>query len=165
MRVNVEERLRQLNIALPKPASRAGHYDLFKREGDLIQIAGVAPSRDGVYAFVGKVGRELTLEHGQEAARLCALNAMASMKLACDGDLNRVRNIVMVRGFVNATEDFPSVPAVINGASDLLVEAFGEAIGAHARTSIGCATLPSLVAVEIDVLFAVEREESPYRFP
>jgi YjgF/chorismate_mutase-like, putative endoribonuclease len=105
---------------------------------------------------VGKVGRELDLVAGRRAARLCAINLFAALENACDGDLDRVRRFVMLRGFVNATEEFEDVPLVMNGASDLIVEVFGSAVGRHARTSIGCATLPGRVAVELDAVVSIE---------
>jgi enamine deaminase RidA (YjgF/YER057c/UK114 family) len=155
----VEQRLAELNVTLPRPPSPAANYLPFVRAGRLVQLAGVAPVKDGRYAVVGKLGRELDLDAGRRAARICALNAIASLNAACDGNLDRVAQFLMVRGFVNATEDFESVPAVINGASDLIIDIFGPAKGQHARTSIGCATLPGRVAVEIDALVLIDADE------
>ena len=148
--------MRQLNLVLPPQPVPAANYLPFVREGRLVQLAGVAPTQDGAYAVVGKVGRDLGLEDGRRAARICALNILANLKAACGGDLDRVRRFMMVRGFVNAAEDFAGVPLVVNGASDLIVDVFGLEIGRHARTSIGCATLPSRVAVEIDALVMID---------
>jgi urease accessory protein len=103
-------------------------------------VAGVAPYKDGKYAVVGTVGEELGIEDGQHAARICALNLLATLRHACRGDLDRVERFMMVRGFVKAPSSFEQVPSVINGASDLIIDVFGADIGLHARTSIGCAT-------------------------
>jgi enamine deaminase RidA (YjgF/YER057c/UK114 family) len=152
----IAQRLIELQLVLPPPPAPVANYVPFVAEGHLVQIAGVAPTEAGSYAFVGKVGRELDLADGRRAARLCAINLLATLNSACNGDLDRVARFVMVRGFVNATEDFEDVPLVMNGASDLIVEVFGPEVGRHARTSIGCATLPSRVAVEIDALVSIE---------
>jgi enamine deaminase RidA (YjgF/YER057c/UK114 family) len=137
----VAQRLLDLQLTLPPPPLPVANYAPFVT--------------DGVYAVVGKVGKELDLAAGRRAARLCAINLLAALKNACEGDLDRVRRVVMLRGFVNAAEDFEDVPLVMNGASDLLVEVFGLEVGRHARTSIGCATLPGRVAVEIDALVSI----------
>jgi len=152
----VDQRLSALRLSLPAPPAPVANYLPFSREGQLVQIAGVAPVHDGAYAVVGKLGGDVSLKDGKKAAQLCALNLMSVIKQACGGDLDRVRRFLMVRGFVNATDDFEEVPAVMNGASDLIVEAFGPDVGSHARTSIGCATLPSRVAVELDALILID---------
>ena len=152
----VEHRMADLGLVLPPPPTPAANYVPFVRHGELVQLAGVAPSKDGRYVHVGKVGRDLTLEDGREAARLCALNLLANLRVACGGDLDRVRQVLMVRGFVNADEAFEQVPAVVDGASDLIAGVFGPEVGRHARTSIGCATMPGRVAVEIDALVVVD---------
>jgi enamine deaminase RidA (YjgF/YER057c/UK114 family) len=151
----VAQRLLDLQLTLPPPPLPVANYAPFVTDGHLVQISGVAPVEGGVYAVVGKVGKELDLAAGRRAARLCAINLLAALKNACEGDLDRVRRVVMLRGFVNAAEDFEDVPLVMNGASDLLVEVFGLEVGRHARTSIGCATLPGRVAVEIDALVSI----------
>jgi len=148
-------RLAELGLELPSPPRPAANFRPFMRAGGFVQLAGVAPSEGGRYTAIGKVGRDIDLAEAKDAARLCALNLIANLQLACDGDLDRVLQFVMVRGFVNAVEEFEQVPAVINGASDLIVDVFGSEIGSHARTSIGCATLPSRVAVELDALVLV----------
>jgi len=152
----IERRLAELSLILPAQPKPAANYVPFVRDGRLIQLSGVAPSQNGVYAVVGKIGRDLDLKDGQRAARICALNLLANLKAACGGDLDRVRRFMMVRGFVNAADDFEQIPLVVNGASDLIVEIFGPEIGRHARTSIGCASLPSRVAVEIDATVIVD---------
>lgn len=156
MRGQVARQLLQLQLILPPPPLPVANYLPYVREGRLVQVAGVAPTQDGSYSFVGKVGRELDCAAGSRAARLCALNLLATLESACDGDLDRVTRFVMVRGFVNAADDFEDIPLVINGASDLIVEVFGSDVGRHARTSIGCATLPGRVAVELDALVSID---------
>lgn len=154
----VAARLRALRITLPPSAQPAANYVPFVRENGLVQVAAVASARSNGRLIVGKVGRELPLESGYAAARLCALQLLAVLNDACDGNLDRVRRVVNVRGFVNATEEFELIPRVIDGASDLLIDVFGPEIGRHARTSIGCATLPSRVAVEVDLLAAISTD-------
>ena len=152
----VAQRLRDLKLVLPSAPLPVANYVAYACVGPFLQVAGVAPIEAGSYAVVGKVGAELGVADGRRAAHLCALNLIATLKAACDNDLDRVRRIVMVRGFVNATEDFAQVPFVMDAASDLIVQVFGTDVGRHARTSIGCATLPSRVAVEIDALVSID---------
>lgn len=152
----INERLKERSIVLPPPPTPSATYIPFMRYRNLVQLAGVAPKEDDQYAVIGKVGRDLSIEEGIHAAQLCALNLMTNLKLACEGNLDRVLKFMMVRGFVNAEEDFERVPEIINGASNLIIDVFGEKIGQHARTSIGCSTLPSRVAVEIDCLVVID---------
>jgi enamine deaminase RidA (YjgF/YER057c/UK114 family) len=115
MNGRVTQRLTELQLVLPPPPSPVANYVPYVREGRFVQVAGVAPIERGSYTVVGKVGRELGLPEGLRAARLCALNLLATLKSACAGDLDRVTRVLMVRGFVNATEDFEDVPLVIDG--------------------------------------------------
>lgn len=147
-------------VELPEPPTPSANYLPFVAAGNIVQVAGVAPKRNGRYAFQGKLGDTLGATEGYDAARLCGLNALALLKQACGGCLDRIERVVMLRGFVNAAPDFRAVPQVIDGASDLLIEVLGEGVGRHARTSVGCATLPAGVAVEIDVLVALAVTES-----
>jgi enamine deaminase RidA (YjgF/YER057c/UK114 family) len=117
-------------------------------------VSGQVPRSQGKYVHVGKVGATLALEDGQKSARLCALNLIAQLKQACGGDLDRVKRVVKLGGFVNSTPDFANHPQVINGASDLMGEIFGEA-GKHARFAVGVADLPGNVATEIDGIFEI----------
>lgn len=154
----IDSRIARLGITLPPQPVPSANYMPFVRHESLVQLAGVAPTENGEYAVVGKIGQSLDFADGVRAARLCALNAISNLKFACEGDLDRVQKIMMVRGFVNASEEFMRIPQVMNGASDLLISVFGEEIGTHARTSIGCSTMPSRVAVEIDCLVVINAE-------
>lgn len=154
----IADRLLELGITLPPSPPPAGAYLPYVRHNDLVQLAGVAPRRAGEkgYAYTGKIGRERTIEEGIDGARLCCLSLLANLSAACGGDLDRVRRVMMVRGYVNAVENFEEVPRIVNGASELFIKVFGEKVGAHARTSIGCGTLPSQVTVEVDALVVVD---------
>lgn len=151
----VEGRLLRLGLELPPPPRPSANYLPYTTFGESVQVAGVAPTVNSSYAFTGKVGEGLSLQEGYAAARLCALNALSVLQSACRGDLDRIAKVLLLRGFVNAAPGFERIPRVIDGASDLIVAAFGESVGAHARTSIGCAMLPANVAVELDVLVTV----------
>lgn len=146
-----EARLRELGLTLPRPAVPVASYQPAVQTGDLVYISGQVPSRDGEVLFTGKVGKEVSLEDAQEAARACTLNALAALKAALGGDLSRVKRVVKLTGFVAVAEGFTEIPKVINGASDLLQEVFGEA-GRHSRSAVGCAELPLGVPVEIEFI-------------
>jgi enamine deaminase RidA (YjgF/YER057c/UK114 family) len=150
-----EERLSALGITLPSAVAPAANYVPARRTGAYVYIAGQVPTRDGKDQFVGKLGRDLSLEDGQKAARLCAINILAQLRTALGGSLDNVVGCVRLGGFVNAVPEFGDQPKVINGASDLMVEVFGEA-GRHARAAVGCASLPRNVAVEVDAIFEVK---------
>jgi enamine deaminase RidA (YjgF/YER057c/UK114 family) len=150
----IEERLQQLGLELPRSAAPVANYVPFVRSGDLLFIAGQICQWNGERRFVGKLGREITVEQGQEAAKLCALNLLAHVKTALNGDLDRVMRCVRLGAFVNGTDDFTEQPQVANGASNLMVELLGEA-GRHARAAVGVNALPGGVAVEIDAVFEV----------
>jgi enamine deaminase RidA (YjgF/YER057c/UK114 family) len=150
----IEARLSELKIELPQAGAPAANYLPFVRTGNLVFVAGQLPAWNGERRFIGKLGREFGVEEGQEAARLCALNLIAQVKAACDGDLDRVVRCVRLGGFVNCVPEFIDQPKVVNGASDLMVAVFGDA-GRHARTAVGTNTLPFDVAVEIDGLFEI----------
>jgi enamine deaminase RidA (YjgF/YER057c/UK114 family) len=125
------------------------------RWGDLLFVSGAVPKWNGEVRFVGKVGRELQLAEAQAAARLSALNMLAQAKLALEGDLDRIQRVVKLTGFVNAVPSFTDIPHVVNGASELFLELFGEA-GRHARTAVGVAVMPFDVAIEVEGIFAVK---------
>jgi len=124
------------------------------RSGNVVYIAGQVPTADGKDQFVGKLGRDVSIEDGQKAARLCAINILAQLRTAMGGSLDDVVGCLRLGGFVNAVPEFGDHPKVINGASDLMVAVFGEA-GRHARAAVGCASLPRNVAVEVDAIFEV----------
>jgi enamine deaminase RidA (YjgF/YER057c/UK114 family) len=149
-----EERLAALGITLPTGVAPAANYVPARRTGPYVYIAGQVPTADGKDQFVGKLGREVSLEDGQKAARLCAINILAQLRAALGGSLDGVVGCVRLGGFVNAVPEFGDQPKVINGASDLMVEVFGDA-GRHARAAVGCASLPRNVAVEVDAIFEV----------
>jgi enamine deaminase RidA (YjgF/YER057c/UK114 family) len=149
----IEDRLAALGLVLPQPPTPIANFLPFRWHGELVFLAGQVNEWNGEVPYVGKLGREFNLEHGQKAAQLCALNLLACLKLACDGDLDRVQSCLRVGGFVNCLPDYELVPLVINGASDLIAAVLGEA-GQHARTSIGVASLPRRAAVEVDAVFS-----------
>ncbi len=150
----IDMRLSDLGIDLPPANAPAGNYVPFVRSGDLLFISGQIPIVDGKPAFIGILGAQFGVEDGAAAARACTLSILAQAKEALDGDLDRVVRCVKVSGFVASTPDFSDQPKVINGASDLLVEVFGEA-GRHARAAVGMAALPLGVAVEVEAIFEV----------
>ncbi len=147
-----EARLAQLGIELPKAVAPAANYVPARKSGSLIYIAGQVPTADGKDQYVGKVGKDVSVEEAQKAARLCAINILAQLRTALGGSLEDVAGCVRLGGFVNATPEFGDHPKVINGASDLMVEVFGDA-GRHARAAVGCNSLPRNVAVEVDAIF------------
>jgi len=152
--VDAEQQLMELGIELPEVSPPVANYVNAVRSGNLLFLAGKGPRKsDGSY-ITGKVGIDLTLEEGQEAARLTAINQLAVLKTEL-GDLNKVRRIVKVTGMVNAGPDFGDQPEVINGFSNLMVEVFGER-GKHARAAVGMGSLPRNIAVEIDMIVEVE---------
>ena len=151
----IEARLKQLGIELPADIPPAANYVPWVRSGNLLFIAGQVPTRDGKDLHTGKLGGNLSIEQGQEAARLCAVNILSHVRNALDGDLDRVVQCVRLTCYVNSSADFGQQPQVANGASDLMVAVFGDA-GRHARAAVGNAALPRNVAVEVDAIFEVQ---------
>ena len=151
----VDDKLRALGLVLPEPAAPAATYVPFVQSGSLVFVSGQIPTWNGERRFVGKVGQEYGIEEAKQAAHLVALNLLAQVRAACDGDLDRVRRCVRLGGFVNCTTDFNDHPLVVNAASELLLAVFGEA-GRHARAAVGAPSLPFGVAVEIDAIFEIE---------
>ena len=149
----VEERLSALGLTLPQPNPPVAKYVPFVRVGDLVHISGQV-SVDAGGGIRGTVGEEVDIESAKAAARLCGVNLIAQMKAACDGDLDRVVRVVKLGGFVQAGANFLEIPQVVNGASDLMVEAFGEA-GKHARSAVGVYRLPLGFSVEVDAVVQV----------
>jgi enamine deaminase RidA (YjgF/YER057c/UK114 family) len=150
----IAARLKELGIELPNPSTPGANYVPFVRTGDLVFLTGQLSQWNGERKFIGKLGRELGVEEGQQAARLCALNLVAHLAAAVEGDLDRVRRCVRIAGFVNSTPEFLAHSQVANGASDTLVQIFGDA-GRHARMAVGVAALPYDVAVEVEGVFEV----------
>lgn len=150
----IDARLAELNIELPKAAVPLAAYVPAVRTGNQLFISGQVPMWNGELRHVGKLGDGYTIEEGRAAARVCALNIIAQAKLALDGDLDRIVRIVKLVGFVNSTGDFNDQPKVINGASELFGEIFGDA-GKHARSAVSAASLPFGVAVEIEAILEV----------
>jgi enamine deaminase RidA (YjgF/YER057c/UK114 family) len=148
----IEARLKELGIDLPQGSAPVANYVPFTVSGKLVIVSGQVSVRDGKPEFVGKLGREISLADGRQAARLCALNILAHLQIACGGDLDRVKRVLRLGGFVNCTADFTEMPQVVNGASDLMVEVFGDA-GRHARAAVGVNSLPLGVAVEVEAMF------------
>jgi enamine deaminase RidA (YjgF/YER057c/UK114 family) len=147
----VDARLAELGIEVPEAAAAVANYVGYVRSGNLVFVSGQVPLVDGAFKFQGKVGAEFSVEEGLEAARICAINIIAQLKAACGGDLDRVRRIVKLGGFVNSTPEFTDQPKVINGASDLMVAVFGDA-GRHSRAAVSAGALPLGVAVEVDAV-------------
>lgn len=154
MASEIEARLKSLGIELPPVPAPAANYIPTVITGKLVFVSGQVPMTPDGVKFVGKVGREFSIEDGQKAARICAINILANLKGAL-GDLEKVRRIVKVTGFVNAVADFNEPQKVVNGASDLLTEVLGER-GKHSRSAIGVATLPLGVAVEVEAIAEID---------
>jgi enamine deaminase RidA (YjgF/YER057c/UK114 family) len=148
-----EERLQRLGVSLPSPVAPVAAYVPCVRTGDLVYVSGQVPVVDGKPSHLGRLGDNVGLEDGVAAARTCAVNVLAALKAEL-GELSRVRRVVKLTGFVASTADFTDQPKVINGASELFGEAFGEA-GRHARAAIGVAVLPLGVPVEVDAIVEV----------
>ena len=146
----IDERLEALNILLPSPPKPVGSYLPVVITGKLAFVSGQIPIRDGRVIYAGKVPKDLSVEDAQNAARLCIINALAQLKTEL-GSLDRISKIVRVSGFVNSPPEFTDQPKVINGASDLLFEIFGQK-GQHARIAVGVSSLPLNSAVEIDLI-------------
>ncbi len=149
----VEERLQKLGLSLPQPGPAVANYVGATRSGRIVFVSGHGPSKDGQYLYQGKLTRDLDVPTGQKAAQLTMLNCLASLKAEI-GDLDRVSRILKVFGMVNSMPDFGEQPKVINGASDLLVEIFGER-GRHARSAVGMGALPFGIAVEVEMIVEV----------
>jgi enamine deaminase RidA (YjgF/YER057c/UK114 family) len=148
----IESRLKDLGITLPTPPAPVASYVPYVISGNLVFISGqVTAAPDGL-KYVGTVGKEISVEDGKAAARLCAVNLIAQVKAAAGGDLDRVKRCVKVTVFVNAIPGFAQHPEVANGASDLFVEVFGDA-GKHARAAVGAGSLPRNVATEVEAVF------------
>lgn len=152
--VDFDKKLKELGIELPAPSKPIANYVKAVRTGNLVFLSGHGPTRADGSLITGKVGKDLTLEQGYEAARITAISLLATLKNEV-GDLSKVKRVVKVLGMVNCHSDFTDQPKVINGCSDLLVAVFGEK-GKHARSAVGMNSLPSNMAVEIEIIVEVE---------
>ena len=152
---DVEKKLAELGMTLPQTAPAAASYVPFVISGNMLFIAGQIPFLNGEKLHIARLGENYTVEQGKKAAEACALNILAQVKAAVNGDWSRVVRCVKLGGFVNATPDFDQHPAVVNGASDLMVAVLGDA-GSHARFAVGASNLPFGVAVEIDAVFEIK---------
>ncbi|MZR31112.1 RidA family protein [Sneathiella litorea] len=150
----IDAHLAELGINIPTATAPAANYVPYVRTGNLVFVSGQVPFVDGKLAYQGKVGKDFTTEEGMACARVCALNILSQVKDACGGDLDKVVRCVKLSGFVNCVDGFGEQPKVVNGASDLMVEVFGDK-GRHARFAVGTNALPMNVAVEVDAVFEI----------
>ena len=153
--MSVDAKLKELGIELPVPVAPVANYVPFVITGNLVSVSGQIPMQDGKLAFEGKVEDGVSIEDAKAAARLCGINIISQLKAACDGDLNRVKRIVKLGAFVNCKDSFAGQPQIINAASDLMVDVFGDK-GRHSRSAVGTNALPLNVPVEIDALVEIE---------
>ena len=152
--MSVEEKIKQLNIEIPKSPKPVGAYVAFRIVNKLVYISGQVSFDQNGNLIKGKVGSELSLEQGQEAAKACATNIISQLKSACNGDLEKVKSCIKINGYVNSTDNFLDQPKVINAASELIVNVFGEK-GKHARAAVSVNSLPLGAAVEIESIFEI----------
>jgi len=153
--MSIDEKLSELKIEIPDAPAPVGAYVAYKVVGNLVFISGQLPVGTNGNIIKGKLGKDLNIEKGQEAARLCAINIIAQVKKAVGGDLNKIKNCVKITGFVNSTENFVDQPKVINAASELLTGVFGDN-GKHTRAAVSSNSLPLGIAVEIDAIFEIK---------
>ena len=149
--MSIASKLADMGVILPEAPAPAANYVPYVLTGDILYVSGQVSQANGAF-LTGKLGADLSTEQGAEAARSCALSLLAQAKAALGGDLSRLKRVVKLTGFVNCTADFTDQPKVINGASDLMVAALGDA-GRHARSAVGAPSLPLGVAVEIEAIF------------
>jgi len=152
--MDIEKKLKELSIELPNAPNPVGAYVAFKKVNNLLFISGQLPISNDGKMIKGQIGKDLTLEDGLQASKLCVINILAQAKKALNGDLNNIKNCVKITGFVNSTDDFKDQPKVINPASETLSAVFGDK-GKHARVAISANSLPLGAAVEIDAIFEI----------
>lgn len=151
----IEARLNEKGVTLPNVAAPAANYVPYVISGNMLYISGQVPFVDGKISHTGKLGAEFGVDEGYACARICGINILAAAKAALGGDLDRIARVVKLGGFVNSAPDFTDQPKVVNGASDLMAEAFGDA-GKHARAAVGVAQLPLGCAVEVEAIFEIK---------
>ena len=150
----ISDNLKKLNIEIPNAPNPVGSYVAYKKIGNLLFISGQLPIASDGKMIKGKVGNELTLEDAQKASRLCVINILAQLQKAVNGNLDKVKNCVKITGFVNSTDEFKDQPKVLNSASEILSNVFGDN-GKHARAAVSVNSLPLEAAVEIDAIFEI----------
>ena len=146
--------IKDLNLKIPEAPSPVGSYQAFKFSNKIIYLSGQLPINDKKELLRGKLGKDLSLEQGQKAAYLCAINIISQLKSACNGDIDLIKTCIKITGYVNSTDTFEDQPKVINSASDILSKVFSDG-GKHTRAAVSCNSLPLGVAVEIDGIFEV----------
>jgi len=158
---SAESRIKELGLNIPdKPPTPKANYTGYVRHGNLIFLAGHLPQPAVGKLWTGRLGENMTLEQGQDAAKLCGIQLLATLKAACNGDLDRVKKIVKITGFINSTNDFTLHHLVLNGCSNFFADVFGNEIGQHARSAIATNILPLGVPVEIEAIVEVKRERT-----
>ena len=150
----IEDKLKKLNIILPEPKAPVGAYVATKLVGKLLFISGQVSIDKNTKLITGKIGKDLNLDEGYEAAKRCGLSIVAHVKNACGGDLDRIKTCVKLTGYVNSTDDFKDQPKIINGASDIIAKIFDDK-GEHTRAAVSVNSLPLGVAVEVDAIFEI----------
>ena len=150
--MTIEDNIKKLNINLPNAPDPVGSYVATKTVGEVLYISGQVSINENGEFIKGKIGKELNLDEGYEAAKRCALNIISQAKKACNNDLSRIKSCVKLTGYVNSTDNFTDQPKIINGASDLIASIFGE-VGKHTRAAVSTNSLPLGVAVEVDAIF------------
>lgn len=150
----IDRRLSELGIVLPQPPAPVASYVPYVTAGHLVFISGQIPLENGQVRYAGTIGKDMSLEDGKAAARMCGINLIAQLKAACGGDLDRVKRCIRLGVFVNAVPGFGQHPEVANGASDLMLEIFGDS-GRHARAAVGAGSLPRNVGVEVEAVFEI----------
>ena len=150
----IEDKLKKFNIVLPEPKAPVGAYVATKIVGNLLFISGQVSIDKSAKLIIGKIGKDLNLEEGYEAAKRCGLSIVAHVKNACGGDLDKIKSCVKLTGYVNSTDDFIDQPKIINGASDIIAKIFDKK-GEHTRAAVSVNSLPLGVAVEVDAIFEI----------
>ncbi|MFP4588845.1 MAG: RidA family protein [Candidatus Bipolaricaulota bacterium] len=150
----IESRLKEKGIEIPTPPEPEGAYIPARQSGNMVFCSGQGPLKDGEFQYIGRVGDDLSVEEGYQAARICAINCLAEIKYLI-GSLEKIEKVIKVRGFVRSAEDFGNQPEVVNGASELLQEVFGER-GRHARAALGTSELPRNIPVEVEMVVSLK---------